>query len=202
MSESIGHRPLWGRCLALPSTLSTTYSGTGTADHLTLLRLFCLEKLVKQRKVWIQQKMKHWRQTGRNGRAHVKDRMRDLLRGVFLLTIKNSDCSHETCFQRVHISMNFNSPMRELAEWVSEPMNGASERCERTNVANERSERPSSPLEMRPTEERKENEWKREKRYQGIMLGRRWCFFFSNASYEGKISTTKGKLLDHWWACF
>ena len=59
MYESIGHRPLWGRCLALPSTLSTTYSGTGTADRLTLLRLFCLEKLVKQRKVWIQQKMKH-----------------------------------------------------------------------------------------------------------------------------------------------
>ena len=41
MCESIGHRPLHGRCPALPST--STYNllkqGTGTADHLTLLRL-------------------------------------------------------------------------------------------------------------------------------------------------------------------
>ena len=27
MCESIGHRPLWGRCHAPHSTLSTTYSG-------------------------------------------------------------------------------------------------------------------------------------------------------------------------------
>ena len=41
LCESIGHRPLWGRCPAL--TLNYNHDlprqGTGTADHLTLLRL-------------------------------------------------------------------------------------------------------------------------------------------------------------------
>ena len=37
MCESIDHRPLQGRCPAPPSISSTKY--TGTADHLTLLRL-------------------------------------------------------------------------------------------------------------------------------------------------------------------
>ena len=42
LCESIGHRPLRGRCPAL--TLNYNHDlpkqGTGTADHLTLLRLF------------------------------------------------------------------------------------------------------------------------------------------------------------------
>ena len=42
LCESIGHRPLWGRCPA--PTLNYNHDlpkqGTGTADHLTLLRLF------------------------------------------------------------------------------------------------------------------------------------------------------------------
>ena len=41
LCESIGHRPLWGRCPA--PTLNYNHDlpkqGTGTADHLTLLRL-------------------------------------------------------------------------------------------------------------------------------------------------------------------
>ena len=41
LCESIGHRPLWGRCPA--PTLNYNHDlpkqGRGTADHLTLLRL-------------------------------------------------------------------------------------------------------------------------------------------------------------------
>ena len=39
--ESIGHRPLWGRCPApsLNYHCNLLKQGTGTADHLTLLRL-------------------------------------------------------------------------------------------------------------------------------------------------------------------
>ena len=42
MCESIGHRPLRRRCPAPPSTSTPNLlkQGTGTADHLTLLRLF------------------------------------------------------------------------------------------------------------------------------------------------------------------
>ena len=42
MCESIGHRPLRGRCPAPSLTLNhkLLQQGTGTADHLTLLRLF------------------------------------------------------------------------------------------------------------------------------------------------------------------
>ena len=42
LCESIGHRPLWGRCPAptLHYNLDLPKQGTGTADHLTLLRLF------------------------------------------------------------------------------------------------------------------------------------------------------------------
>ena len=47
LCESIGHRPLWGRCPA--PTLNYNHDlpkqGTGTADHLTLLRLFILQLL-------------------------------------------------------------------------------------------------------------------------------------------------------------
>ena len=41
LCESIGHRPLWGRCPAptLHYNLDLPKQGTGTADHLTLLRL-------------------------------------------------------------------------------------------------------------------------------------------------------------------
>ena len=53
MCESIGHRPLWGRCPAPSLSLNHNLlgQGTGTADHLTLLRLlylnwqFCPSKL-------------------------------------------------------------------------------------------------------------------------------------------------------------
>ena len=45
LCESIGHRPLRGRCPAL--TLNYNHDlpkqGTGTADHLTLLRLFSFQ---------------------------------------------------------------------------------------------------------------------------------------------------------------
>ena len=45
MCESKGHRPLWGRCPA--PTLNFKHNlpkqGTGTADHLTLLRLLFLQ---------------------------------------------------------------------------------------------------------------------------------------------------------------
>ena len=42
MCESIGHRPLRGRCPApsLNFNHNLLRQGTGTADHLTLLRLF------------------------------------------------------------------------------------------------------------------------------------------------------------------
>ena len=41
LCESIGHRPHWGRCPAptLHYNLDLPKQGTGTADHLTLLRL-------------------------------------------------------------------------------------------------------------------------------------------------------------------
>ena len=41
MCESIGHRPLWGHCPApsLNFNHKLLRQGTGTADHLTLLRL-------------------------------------------------------------------------------------------------------------------------------------------------------------------
>ena len=44
MYESIGHRPLWGRCPAPSLNLNHNLrgQGTGTADHLTLLRLFSI----------------------------------------------------------------------------------------------------------------------------------------------------------------
>ena len=44
MCESIGHRPLRGRCPAPSLNLNHNLlqQGTGTADHLTLLRLFQL----------------------------------------------------------------------------------------------------------------------------------------------------------------
>ena len=44
MCESIGHRPLRGRCPApsLNFKHNLLRQGTGTADHLTLLRLFFL----------------------------------------------------------------------------------------------------------------------------------------------------------------
>ena len=44
LCESIGHRPLWGRCPAPSLNLNHKLlgQGTGTADHLTLLRLFIL----------------------------------------------------------------------------------------------------------------------------------------------------------------
>ena len=44
MSESMGHGPLWGRCPApsLNFNHNLLRQGTGTADHLTLLRLFPL----------------------------------------------------------------------------------------------------------------------------------------------------------------
>ena len=46
MCESIGHRPLRGRCPASPLNFNHNLlkQGTGSADHLTLLRLllFCL----------------------------------------------------------------------------------------------------------------------------------------------------------------
>ena len=44
LCESIGHRPLRGRCPAptLHYNLDLPKQGTGTADHLTLLRLFFL----------------------------------------------------------------------------------------------------------------------------------------------------------------
>ena len=46
MCESIGHRPFWGRCPA-PINFNNNLlgQGTGTADHLTLLRLFMLNRL-------------------------------------------------------------------------------------------------------------------------------------------------------------
>ena len=41
---SIGHRPLWGRCPSHHHTPTYTHRGAmGTADHLTLLRLFLFE---------------------------------------------------------------------------------------------------------------------------------------------------------------
>ena len=42
LCESIGHRPLWGCCPAptLYYDHDLPKQGTGTADHLTLLRLF------------------------------------------------------------------------------------------------------------------------------------------------------------------
>ena len=42
MCESIGHQPLWGRCPAplLNFKHNLHKQGMGTADHLTLLRLF------------------------------------------------------------------------------------------------------------------------------------------------------------------
>ena len=42
MCESIGHRPLWGHCPALSLNFNRNLlrQGTGTADHLTLSRLF------------------------------------------------------------------------------------------------------------------------------------------------------------------
>ena len=44
MCESIGHRPLRGRWPAPPLNFNHNLlkQGTGTADHLTLLRLFLL----------------------------------------------------------------------------------------------------------------------------------------------------------------
>ena len=44
LCESIGHRPLWGRCPAptLHYNLDLPKQGTGTADHLTLLRLLLI----------------------------------------------------------------------------------------------------------------------------------------------------------------
>ena len=48
LCESIGHQPLWGHCPA--PTLNCNHDlpeqGTGTADHLTLLRLFFLYSTV------------------------------------------------------------------------------------------------------------------------------------------------------------
>ena len=44
LCESIGHQPLWGHCIA--PTLNYNHDlpkhGTGTADHLTLLRLLLI----------------------------------------------------------------------------------------------------------------------------------------------------------------
>ena len=48
LCESIGHRPLRGRCPAptLYYNLDLPKQGTGTADHLTLLRLFNLNQCI------------------------------------------------------------------------------------------------------------------------------------------------------------
>ena len=76
-------------------------------------------------------------------------------------------CSRWTCLQREHIFKNFHCSTRELAKWVSKPVNGVSEqserskakrcrlseqseRCERTNVASDwvaRSKRDCLQLE-------------------------------------------------------
>ena len=54
MCESIGHRPLWGRCPA--SSLNFDHNllrqGTGTADHLMLLRLFIIAP-AQTRVTWV-----------------------------------------------------------------------------------------------------------------------------------------------------
>ena len=44
MCKYIGHRPIWGRCPAPSLNLNHNLlgQGTGTTDHLTLLRLFPL----------------------------------------------------------------------------------------------------------------------------------------------------------------
>ena len=42
MCESIGHQLLRGCCPAPPSTSTLLKQGTGTADHLALLRLFSI----------------------------------------------------------------------------------------------------------------------------------------------------------------
>ena len=47
MCGSIGHRPLWGRCPApsLNFNHNLLRQGTGTADHLTLLRFFIMAEV-------------------------------------------------------------------------------------------------------------------------------------------------------------
>ena len=47
MCESIGHRPLRGRCPAPSLNLNhkLLQQGTGTADHLMLLRLFQFDRV-------------------------------------------------------------------------------------------------------------------------------------------------------------
>ena len=53
MCESIGHRPLWSRCPALSPNLNHNLlrQGTGTADHLTLLRLLFNVETMRGRKL-------------------------------------------------------------------------------------------------------------------------------------------------------
>ena len=48
MCESIGHRPLRGRCPAPSLNLNHNLlgQGTGTADHLTLLRLLLFQRFL------------------------------------------------------------------------------------------------------------------------------------------------------------
>ena len=50
----------------------------------------------------------------------------EFVMGVFLVKMKYA--SHRMCFEREYIFRNFNHPMREWVKWVSELVNGMSDR--------------------------------------------------------------------------
>ena len=69
---------------------------------------------------------------------------------------KNRVCSREARFQHEHRIMNFDHPMRERENWVSKPVNGASERGERSEAERFRASERSEQNELSEQSERSE----------------------------------------------